>query len=215
MKGDEQQPTMLRPWFEDLEKQAYAARIGMWLFLASELLLFAGLFGLYAAYRLEHPRDFFQASHHNDAVLGTVNTIVLVTSSFTVAWALHLHRVGRARSAARCIGLTVLLGAVFLCIKMVEYTRHIEEGVLPGARYAFAELPSSGARLFFTLYYLMTGLHGLHVIGGMTALSIIGWKLWRGRVSAEHPALLENGALYWHLVDAVWIFLWPLLYLTG
>jgi cytochrome c oxidase subunit III len=212
---EEPPPALLRPWFEDLEKQAYASRIGMWLFLASEVLLFGGLFGLYGAYRLQYARDFFQASHHNDAVLGTVNTVVLVTSSFTVAWALHLHRSGRTRSAARCIALTVLLGAAFLGIKTVEYARHIAEGVLPGADYAFAELPAPGARLFFTLYYLMTGLHGLHVIGGMTALSIIGWRLARGRVSALHPTLLENGALYWHLVDAVWIVLWPLLYLTG
>lgn len=215
MSDDEQPKVALRPWFEDLEKQAYASRIGMWLFLTSEILLFAGLFGLYGAYRLEYSRDFFQASHHNDAILGTANTFVLITSSFTVAWALHLHHVGRARAAVRCIALTVLLGAVFLCIKTVEYTRHIHEGILPGAHYAFAELPAPGARLFFTLYYLTTGLHGLHVIGGMTALSIIGWRLARGTISLEHPVLLENGALYWHLVDAVWIFLWPLLYLTG
>lgn len=215
MSAAEQGDGALRPWFEDLEKQAHASRIGMWLFLVSELLLFAGLFGLYAAYRLTYSSEFLAAAHHNDVVLGTANTFVLVTSSFTVAWAVHLHRAGRFRLAALFVALTFLFGAVFLGIKTIEYSRHIAAGLLPGSHYASAELPARGAGLFFTLYYLMTGLHGLHVIGGMTALAFVGRRVSRGDVRVEHPVLLENAALYWHLVDAVWIFLWPLLYLTG
>jgi cytochrome c oxidase subunit 3 len=213
--GAERPDRELRPWFEDLEKQTHAARIGMWLFLASEVLLFAGLFALYVAYRATHSEAFVAAAHHNDVLVGTVNTCVLVTSSFTVAWGLHLHRAGRDRPASIFIAGTVLLGAVFLCVKAFEYRGHFEHGILPGAHYAFAELPGYGARLFFTLYYFMTGLHALHVIGGMTALAILARRVARGRLRRAHPVALENAALYWHLVDAVWIFLWPLLYLGG
>lgn len=205
----------VREWFEDAERQAYASSVGMWLFLGSELLLFAGLFALYWAYRVVYPVDFAAAAHHNEVVIGTANTYVLITSSFTVAWAIHSLRAGGRRMAVLAIAATLVLASVFLVLKGVEYSHHFEDGILPGSSYAFSALPAPGARLFFTLYYFMTGLHGLHVVGGMTALAVVGYGVHRGTIGPAYPTALENAALYWHLVDAIWIFLWPLLYLVG
>lgn len=205
----------VRDWFEDAERQAHAASIGMWLFLASELLLFAGLFALYAAYRVIYPVDFHHAAGHNEVAIGTINTFVLITSSFTVAWAVHSLRAGARRMAVGAIVATLGLGLVFLGLKAFEYSHHFRDGIYPGAHYAFVELPGPGARHFFTLYFFMTGLHALHVIGGLTALAVVAWAVHRGRVVAEYPLALENAGLYWHLVDVVWIFLWPMLYLVG
>lgn len=205
----------VREWFEDAEKQAYASSVGMWLFLGSELLLFGGLFALYCAYRVLYPTEFFQASHHNEVVIGTVNTYLLISSSFTAAWAVHSLRAGARRMAVASVAATLVMASAFLVLKGVEYSHHIRDGIMPGSLYAFAELPGPGAKLFFTLYYFMTGLHGLHVIGGMIALATVGYAVHKGTVTPAYPIALDNAALYWHLVDAIWIFLWPLLYLVG
>jgi cytochrome c oxidase subunit III len=199
--------------FEDLGKQEYTARLGMWIFVGSEALLFAGLFGLYTAYRTLHSAAFAQASHQSDALLGTANTLVLITSSFTVAWAVHSIRKGRPRAAVLSLGITLALAVAFLVIKGVEYSHHFASGIYPGAYYSSHELTGSGPKLFFTLYYFMTGLHALHVIAGMMVLAWIAVLTLRGRFSAHRYAAVENGALYWHLVDLIWIFLWPLFYL--
>ena len=199
--------------FEDLDKQEHAARLGMWVFLSSELLLFAALLGLYAAYRALYPDAFRLASEHNDLTLGTINTVVLISSSFTVAWAGQKFRSGRRLTAAAFIVLTLLLALAFLTIKAVEYSHHIHDGLLPGRHYRFAALDLDGARVFFTLYYLLTGLHALHVIAGMGLLSWALAKIARGTLDPRHPVALDNAGLYWHLVDLIWIYLWPLLYL--
>ncbi len=207
-------PPRLAVQFQSLEVQAHAARLGMWLFLASELLLFGGLFALYAAYRILHGADFLAAAGHNSRTLGTVNTVVLISSSFTVAMAVHAMRGERPRRAALLLGLTILLALGFLAVKAIEYRAHIAAGILPGVYYRAAGPATAGAHTFFTLYYFMTGLHGLHVVGGMAALSWLTRRAWRRLDSAQHHVPLELGALYWHLVDLVWIFLWPLLYLA-
>lgn len=206
--------THLHEQYEDLHKQAHAARLGMWLFLSSELLLFAGLFALYGAYRVEYAKDFTAAMTHSSLALGTINTFVLVTSSFTMAWAIHVTRAGRPERAPFFLGLTILLGLVFLGIKAVEYGDHLRHGIAPGAHYSFAELPGHGPKLFFTLYYFMTGLHGLHVVGGVCALGWLALRARRGDFLPDRHVALELGGLYWHLVDLVWLFLWPLLYLV-
>jgi cytochrome c oxidase subunit III len=206
---------LVRDWFEDRAKQEHAVRFGMWLFLGSETLLFAGLFGLYATYRVAHTEAFLAASHHNNVAIGTINTVVLITSSFTVAWAIHALRENRPKAAVRSIGWTLLFATAFLVLKGIEYTQHFHEGILPGYHYRFAELPQPGARLFFTLYYFMTALHALHVIGGMVFLVVAGHMVRRGRITARRYLTLELAGLYWHLVDAIWIFLWPLLYIAG
>jgi cytochrome c oxidase subunit 3 len=202
--------------YADPAMRRHALHLGMWLFLGSETLLFAGLFGLYAAYRaLEHDA-FANALHHNNAIIGTLNTGVLLVSSFFVAVAVFAVRLGRSRRlAVGALAVAITLGLTFLVIKSIEYSHHFAEGIKPGAFYASTELPDSGSRTFFTLYYVMTGLHALHVIAGMVILAWLARGIHRERITREHHTPLELGGLYWHLVDIVWIFLWPLLYLAG
>jgi cytochrome c oxidase subunit 3 len=178
------------------------------------MLLFAGLFALYAAYRAMYRASFHDAASHMSLVLGSVNTFVLLLSSLTVALAVWAVRATRPRLAVFLIVATLVLAAAFLVIKGSEYASHFAEGIYPGQYYAFAALPQPGVRIFFTLYYFMTGLHALHVLAGM---GILLWCLWhtaRGHFTAAQHTGLELGAMYWHLVDLIWIFLWPLLYLV-
>lgn len=208
------QTPRLAEQFEDLEKQTHAAHLGMWVFLGSEVLLFAGLFALYAGYRVMYLADFTAAIARDDVAIGTINTFVLITSSLTVALGVHEARLGRLRRTALFFAASLALGVVFLILKGTEYLAHFREGIFPGADYGYAALPGYGARMFFTLYFLMTGLHGIHVIGGMI---LLGWVLLgcvRGAYSAAYHTPVELGGLYWHLIDVIWIFLWPLLYLT-
>jgi cytochrome c oxidase subunit 3 len=199
--------------FEDLDKQAHAARLGMWLFLATEVLLFTALFAAYGVYRYLFSETFAQASRHIETWIGLVNTLVLVTSSFTVAMGLHRAGKGDGRGTALLFGVSVLLALTFLGFKALEYTHHFQEGQLPGRFYTYAEVQGPGASLFFALYFLITGLHGIHVIIGMTVLIVIGTKAARGRYTAEYHVPVELAGLYWHLVDLIWIFVFPLIYL--
>src|SRR5437660_1272094 len=198
-------PELIGHHFASMERQQEAMQLGMWLFLATEVLLFAGLFCGYAVYRFQFPLAFAECSRHLNITAGTVNTVVLITSSFTVALALHFVRVDRQRAAAVCLCITLLFALGFLGIKAIEYTEHFHEHALPGKYYAFAEVKIPGAAMFYTMYFLMTGLHGVHVVAGMSVLS---WQLWRtlqNRYSSAYSTGLEMGALYWHLVDLVWI----------
>jgi cytochrome c oxidase subunit 3 len=199
--------------FEDLDKQAHAAHLGMWAFLGSELLLFAGLFALYAAYRVTYPVDFELAVERNNVAIGTGNTLILITSSFTVALALHAVRGDRPRRAAALLLFSIACGIAFLLLKGIEYAHHFHEGIFPGASYRYAGLPTGGAKVFFTLYYLLTGLHAIHVVAGLVVLSWLTVGCLSLAYSSARHVHLELGALYWHLVDVVWIFLWPMLYL--
>jgi cytochrome c oxidase subunit 3 len=186
----------------------------MWVFLASESLLFAGLFALYAAYRSMYLADFDDAVRHNTLVYGTVNTYILLSSSFTVALAVWATRQTRPRLAVGLLLATAALGATFLVLKLLEYREHWREGALPGPFYHWAEHPTFGANRFFTLYWLMTGLHALHVTAGLVILAWLAVRAHRRAYTAAHHTTLEMGTLYWHLIDVVWIFLWPLLYLV-
>jgi cytochrome c oxidase subunit III len=208
-------PPEVEEHFGSFATQEHAVRFGMWLFLASEALLFGALFGLYTAYRLLYPEAFHAALHENSLVLGTVNTFVLVTSSFTVALAIHAMRVGRPRLTIKLLAVTIALGAVFLVLKGIEYAGHFSHGIFPGRYYAFEELDSFGANTFFTLYFFMTGLHALHVVGGLILLVVLAVLTHRHRVRPTRYTALDMGGLYWHLVDLIWLFLWPLFYLVG
>lgn len=200
--------------FQSLERQAEATRIGMWVFLASEILLFAALFTLYGSYRVQWSHAFSEAVHHNPKHFGSINTMILLVASYLVAMALHHQRDSEHRKAVRLLGLAVLLGVTFLGVKGYEYHKHISSGILPGGEgHFFDGTHPPGMVAFFNLYYLMTGLHAVHVAVGATLLAVLGWRIRRGVDRVAHP--LENGALYWHLVDAIWIFLWPMFYLTG
>ncbi|WP_437497222.1 cytochrome c oxidase subunit 3 family protein [Sorangium sp. So ce1099] len=206
-------PARLVMQFEDLEKQTHAAHFGMWIFLASEVLLFGGLFGLYAAYRAMFGAEFAAGIAHNSAAIGTANTAILLTSSLLVALSVYAVRLDRPVRAGRLLLGAIALGAAFLTLKGIEYTEHFHEGIFPGAAYRFGELPQAGARVFFTLYYVTTGLHAIHVTAGLAVLGWLAWGCFRRRYGAGNETHVELGGLYWHLVDVVWIFLWPMLYL--
>jgi cytochrome c oxidase subunit 3 len=194
--------------------QDHSVRFGFWAFLGSEVMLFAGLFVLYAAYRAMYGEEFIHAIRSNNIYIGTANTLILITSSLTVALAVAAARAGRLRVVPWLFAITISLGVVFLILKTIEYRQHYDEGLLFGPYYRSAELTSFGAQRLFTLYWVMTGLHALHVTAGLIALAWIAVRsLGRAYTPAYHTPL-ELGALYWHLVDLVWIFLWPLLYLT-
>ncbi|MEO6776519.1 MAG: cytochrome c oxidase subunit 3 [Kofleriaceae bacterium] len=201
--------------YDTLARQHATARLGMWLFLASESLLFGGLFALYAAYRFIYPAEFHAAAAHANVVLGTINTYLLLTSSLTVALAIYETKHARRHRALILLAITIALGVTFEILKGVEYGQHLAEGIAPGGYYSYAALPAHGAVLYFTLYYLMTGLHALHVFGGLCALAWLWVLLYRGRLTPDSHLALELGGLYWHLVDLVWIFLWPLIYLVN
>ena len=198
--------------FESLEKQTHAARLGMWLFLSTEVLLFTALFAAYAVYRYLYGADFADASRHLQTWIGLVNTIVLVTSSFTVALGLDRATRGQGKATRAFFGVSVLLALLFLFFKYIEYSHHFRTGELPGRYYA-GELQGPGAPMFFALYFLITGLHGIHVVAGGTVLAIIGWRAGRGDYTPEYHVPVELAGLYWHLVDIIWIFVFPLIYL--
>src|SRR5215470_16980532 len=199
--------------FEDLGKQAHAVRFGMWVFLANELLLFAGLFALYTAYRTEYPAGFAAGVAHAELAIGTINTSLLIVSSYTAASAMRAIRSDARRTALGWLGVTLALGVAFLALKGVEYSHHAADGALPGAYYAFRELPGYGGQVFFTLYYFMTGLHVLHLVAAVLVLGWLSWRVSRRRTTAAYHADLDAGVLYWHLVDCIWMFLYPMFYL--
>jgi cytochrome c oxidase subunit 3 len=207
---------MVAEHFEGLEQQAHASRLGMWVFLGSEVLFFSGLFALYTAYRIEYPHGFGEGVAHNTLAFGSVNTAVLLVSSYTIATAVHTLRSGRQKACAWLTGVTILLGAGFLAIKMCEYAKHFSDGIFPGGVGAsyHGDLGDPGTKMFFTLYFCMTGLHALHVFVGLIVLTFLLVKVTRRQLDAsfEHP--LAIGAVYWHLVDLFWVFLWPLFYLV-
>ena len=206
-------PELIGHHFSSLTRQTEAMRLGMWLFLATEVLLFAGLFCGYAVYRFQFPLAFQESSRHLNLFLGTLNTVVLITSSFTVAMAIHFTRSNNRRLAAICLGVTILFALAFLGFKAIEYAEHFKEHALPGKYYSSEEVRVPGAAMFYTMYFLMTGLHGLHVVAGMSVLGYVLWRTLQGRYSSKYYLGVELGGLYWHLVDLVWIFLYPLLYL--
>ena len=199
--------------FPNLDQQEHAARLGMWLFLATELLLFGGLFTAYSVYRFLYPQTFAEASRHLSITLGTLNTIVLITSSLTAALGHHFAHQGKGRAAAFVLLLTLLMAAGFLVIKGFEWTEDFHEGLLPGRYFTNTELKGVGGPMFFVCYFLLTGLHGLHVIIGMVVLGVLMVLSFRGNYDHGYYTPVELGVMYWHLVDLIWIFLYPLLYL--
>jgi cytochrome c oxidase subunit 3 len=189
------------------------SKIGMWLFLFTEFMLFGGLFILYAGSRALNPEAFHDASRELSVPLGVANTVILLTSSLLVAAAITSIQKGNKKLAAWLTGLTACCGVVFLVNKGVEWGMKFHHGIYPNGP-ALAQRPS-GEALFFGLYFIMTGLHGLHVLAGTVLLSVMTVLLARERVRQDDYVLLENSGLYWHLVDVIWIFLLPLFYLAA
>jgi cytochrome c oxidase subunit 3 len=189
------------------------ARIGMWLFILSEILLFGGLFLLYSAYRFRFPAEFRSASAVLSVGYGAFNTAILITSSFTVALAVHFLRLDQPKPVVDLLTASVALGTIFLIVKGSEWADKFARGLYPSSPVLLAR--PKGEVLYFGLYFVMTGLHALHVFIGICLLIVLAVLTMKGRISAEHPAVLENGGLYWHLVDIIWIFLFPLFYLIA
>jgi len=187
------------------------SKLGMWLFLFTEILLFGGLFLVYSVYRTMYQQDFHAAAAGLSTVLGTVNTVILITSSLTMALAISAIRRGSTRQSVLLQAATIVLGLVFLVNKYFEWSGHIHEGLYPNAPDLLAR--SHGQVLFYGLYYVMTGLHGLHVVAGLTLIGIMLAMTTRGVIRESAYVRLENTGLYWHLVDLIWIYLFPLFYL--
>ena len=187
----------------------------MWTFLATEIVLFGALFCAYSYYRYVFPQGFAQASKHTDLVLGTIETGVLLTSSLTMALAIRAARMAQRKTATYLLVATALLGAAFIGIHATEYIHEWREHLFPGTHFDEVLRDVRGSEMFFAMYYVMTGLHGLHVTIGIGVLIVLAVFARRGRFTPDYYTPLELGGLYWHLVDIVWIFLYPLFYLVS
>lgn len=201
--------------FDDAAQQHEASWLGMWVFLATEIMFFGGMFLGYTVYRSAYPDAFAGASNHLDIVLGTINTAVLIFSSFTMALAVRSAQLGARKPTIIFLILTMILGAIFLGIKFTEYYVKFEEHFVPGSAFAYPGPQAPAAEIFFSFYFAMTGMHALHMIIGEGLLTTLVIKTGRGRFSAFYNTPVELIGLYWHFVDIVWIFLFPLLYLVG
>ncbi len=200
---------------EAKQRQQETLRLGMWLFLATEIMLFGGLFTAYAAYRYVYGAAFMEASRHLNAALAAVNTGVLLISSLMMALAIQRAQLGCVKTSALFLCLTLALGTLFLVLKGVEYGHDIQEHLLPGAGFAFTGSDPGRVQLFFVLYFLMTGLHAIHLMIGMALVVGMIFLTWRRHITAQAYMPIELTGLYWHFVDVVWIFIFPLLYLIA
>ena len=208
-------PRELQHHFDSMEQQRDASALGMWVFLVTEILFFGGLFLAYTVYRSQYPRAFAEASRHLDITLGTLNTAVLIISSLTMALAVYNAALGRRKAIMGFLGATMALGATFLGVKAVEYTHKFHDHLVPGPGFRFPGPDARQAEIFFSLYFAMTGLHAAHMIIGLGLLTVLVLQARKGRYGPEYYTPVEISGLYWHFVDIVWIFLFPLLYLIG
>jgi len=207
--------TALAHHFDSLDQQREASTFGMWVFLVTEIMFFGGLFTAYVVYRLQYPVAFAAASNSLLTWAGSVNTVVLICSSLTMAMAVRSAQVDKKKAIVLFLLLTIFLGAVFLGIKAYEYRTEWVEHHYPGVHFQFEGPDPQHAEMFFSIYFCMTGLHALHMIIGMSILGVLLVQSWKGRFSSQYHNPLECMGLYWHFVDIVWIFLLPLLYLFG
>ncbi len=226
---ESEHPPYLRHHFETVEQQKEAVSFGMWLFLLTEIMFFGGLFMSYLLYRNWYYDAFVSASNTLGIGLGTTNTAVLILSSFTMAMGVYCSEKRNRRGLLISLGCTILLGLVFLGIKTIEYHDKYVEHHIPGANFsiddfvhpqdkrdvALAPDVAQHAQIFFFLYFAMTGMHALHMIIGISILFALFYKAWQGAYTAGHTSTIDNFGLYWHFVDIVWIFLFPLLYLIS
>jgi len=208
-------PAHLAHQFDDVEQQRESSTLGMWTFLATEVMFLGALIGAYAIYRINYPLEFGAAAHHLNVALATINTAVLLTSSFTMVLAVHAAQTGSRSGQILFLILTMLFGAAFLGIKGYEYYVDYQEHLVPlkGFDFAFEGADPGKAKMFFNFYFALTGLHAIHMIIGLGVLAVLAVLAWRGRFSPEYYTPVEMSGLYWHFVDVVWVFLYPILYL--
>lgn len=207
----------LQHHFDSLEQQQNASTFGMWVFMVQEVLFFGGMFMAYILYRSWYPEAWTAASNHLDPDLGLINTMVLIGSSLTMALAVRAAQLGKKSHIVLFLLLTIVLGSIFLGVKVVEYADKFTHHLVPGANFAFPENSAIAgqAQIYFSVYFAMTGMHALHMVIGIGILFWIAWRAHRGHFDARYNTPVEITGLYWHFVDIVWIFLFPLLYLVG
>ena len=203
----------LREQFDTAEQQKDASTVGMWIFLVTEIMFFGGFFMVYTAYRHLYPNVFGAASSTLNATIGAVNTAVLLCSSFTMVLAVRSAQLGRRKAIVWFLVLTILLGLVFLGVKGFEWHEKFVEHHVPGSSFHWEGPMPGRAQLFFSLYFAMTGLHALHMVVGVGIVGMIAWQAWKGRFTTLYYTPVDVAGLYWHFVDIIWIFLFPLLYL--
>ncbi len=201
--------------FEDMPQQREATSLGMWAFLVTEVMFFGAVFGAYAVCRMMYPAAFAEASNKLNVILGATNTAVLICSSLTMALAVRSAQLNRRKPLGWFLFATIVLGAAFLGIKYVEYSHKFHEHLVPGNSFSFEGVHAQQAEIFFSFYFVMTGLHALHMVIGIGIMFWLLYKSWRGYYTEEYYAPVEIAGLYWHFVDIVWIFLFPLVYLIG
>lgn len=201
--------------FESAEAEFDASKFGMWLFLVTEILLFGGLFVGYAIYRGLYPEMFIQAHHELNKIMGATNTVVLLFSSLTMALGVHYAQTNKPHRSAQMLVITFLCACAFMVIKYFEYTHKFHLGIFPGKYYHYTGIEGKNVGLFFSFYFMMTGLHGIHVLIGMGLIAWVFLRTRRGDFNNLYYTPVELTGLYWHLVDLIWIFLFPLLYLIG
>ena len=204
----------LQHHFDDLEQQLEASTLGMWLFLVTEVMFFGGMLAAYMLYRIWYPVAWADGSNELNIVMGGVNTAVLIFSSLTMAMAVRSAQTGRRNATMIFLVLTMLLGLTFLVIKFFEYKEKFELNHVPGPNFRFEGPEAPHVQIFFSVYFALTGVHALHMVIGFTLLSVILWMTYKNRFSPEWYTPIELAGLYWHFVDIVWIFLFPLLYLV-
>jgi cytochrome c oxidase subunit III len=216
----------LQHHFENMEQQREAGTLGMWVFLVTEIMFFGGMFLAYTLYRSTYPAAFASASNHLSLPLGALNTGVLILSSFTMALGVYSAQIGKRRNLIICLILTILLGVTFLVVKAFEYHEKYVDNLIPGRLIPWKPFDPSkvhllegaapqNVQMFYWIYFAMTGMHAIHMVIGVGLLSVILYFAWRGRYGPEYHNPVEISGLYWHFVDIIWIFLFPLLYLLG
>jgi cytochrome c oxidase subunit III len=201
--------------YPDLAHQGETAEFGMWAFIATEVLFLGGLFAAYSIYRYLHPVGVAAAAAHTKIVIGSANTAILLSSSFFMSWASLAARAGDNRVCARVMAVAAALGTAFIVLKGVEYTEEIGEHLWPGPSFHLDTAEPKAGEIFYFLYWLMTGIHALHLIIGIGAVTAIAWRARRGDFSPAYHSPVRVVSLYWHFVDVVWIFLFALIYLPG
>lgn len=202
--------------FDSFAQQRESASLGMWVFIAQEIMFFGGLFLAYLIYRTHNQEAFHAGSHTLDIGLGAFNTAVLIGSSLTMALAVRAAQIDKRKATALFLIATIFLGGIFLGVKVVEYSHKFHDHLVPGPHFEWERAEDANrVQMFFNLYFAMTGLHALHMIVGIGILAPLAVLAWRGKFSSNNYNLVEGTGLYWHFVDIIWIFLFPLLYLLG
>ena len=206
----------LQHHFDNMAQQMEASTLGMWVFLVTEIMFFGGLFMCYLVYRYQSPMGFQEASHHLNLYWGAANTAILIVSSLTMAFAVRASQTSQKRETqVFWLVSTMVLGAAFLGIKAIEYSDKFKDHIIPGPHFQWVGLYPKPAEQFYSLYFAMTGLHALHMVIGLGIMAVITFMAWRRTFDRDYYTPVEVAGLYWHFVDIVWIFLFPLLYLIG